>query len=116
MDSFMGVIWTMVGGIGVMTVAAIWSDWKQAKSSKEAVDLYGSLPDVVSYLNQQPHARTPTGPRCYKCESNHLGNFAVFKKTFLDLGLRSKKEAFLGRIHFCKRCDTKLYHTESDVA
>lgn len=110
------VIYCIFGGLAALVALQVWADWKQAQSSKEAMDLFNSLPDVVGYLNGQPQARTPTGPRCSKCESNHLGNFVVWKKTFLDLGLRSKKEAFMGRIHFCKRCDMRLYRTTGNEA
>lgn len=113
---FYTFIYIIYGGIALFVAFCLRLDWKQARSSSEAVVLYNSLPDVVGYLNCQPQARTPTGPRCAKCESNHLGSFVVVKKTFLDLGLRPAKQAFIGRVHFCKRCDTRLYRTTGQEA
>jgi hypothetical protein len=109
MDPFYEIFCLFFCFIILFVAAVIWSSWKQFQANKEVVALYDSLPDIMSYVKLQPQARTPTGPRCHKCESNHLANFAVHNGSFW--GNRVSKENFLGRIHFCKRCDTRLYRT-----
>jgi len=68
-------------------------------------ELFRSLPDLPTYLENNPSCRSSGGPRCVNCNSIHFGSYAVHKFGFIT-------NPFLGRVHFCRKCRTALYKTD----
>lgn len=76
------------------------------RDSMKAVAEYKTLPDLASYLSANPSCKTPTGPKCKQCQSNHFGSYRVFNALAL-----TRLSVLIGRVHFCKKCETPLYRT-----
>lgn len=70
---------------------------QHAEDLKRLLDVFNSLPDLDTYLADNPACKSSSGPKCKKCSSNHFG---------------TQRVADVGVIHFCKKCRTDLYRTE----
>lgn len=89
---------SIVAVILVLLVAYWLLTGDQRKKDKLASD-WRTWPTLPEYLEQNPRARTPTGPACRHCNARHIHEY------------RWGEETPSLRIHRCRTCNETLYRS-----